>query len=451
MKKFFIVIISALLIANAYQKTKEEWKGRIIYQILTDRFARDDSSEPNCDLGNYCGGTYKGIIKHLDYIADMGFNAIWISPIIENVEGNYHGYAFTNLYKLNPHFGTEEDFNNFVSECHKRDIWVMVDVVANHCGIVNEDWSKITPFNKAEYYHDKCDITDWNNQYMVENCRLCGLPDLKQEHPFVEQKLLEWIHDLVIKYDIDGIRIDTVPEVPKWFWTKFRESAGVFQIGEVFNGNVNYVAGYQGCLESVFNYPLYYSIFDGFCGSLKSIEKYLMNTRDVYPDPTVLGVFVDNHDNPRFLSRCGDRKKFENAVVFSLTWEGIPVFYYGGEQWFSGGADPQNREPLWGHYDKNSELYQIIAKVNKLRKDTAFYKSRYIQRYSSDSFYAFSIGENILVCLTRGENIDVDVTYHPFKAGDKLCNILEDGDCVTVENNGIPIKMKQSPKVYVKQ
>ena len=102
--KPIIFLISLLLTAYISCKSKAEWKSRTIYQILTDRFARSSGSS-TCKLGSYCGGDYKGIIKRLDYIKGMGFDAIWISPIIENTEGSYHGYHFTNLYKLNSHFG----------------------------------------------------------------------------------------------------------------------------------------------------------------------------------------------------------------------------------------------------------------------------------------------------------------------------------------------------------
>ena len=108
----------------------------------------------------------------------------------------------------------------------------------------------------------------------IENCRLSGLPDLKQENEWVTQQLLNWIHDLISKYNIDGIRIDTIMEVPKWFWDSFRNSARVFQIGEVFHGDINYVADYQNHLDSVFNYPLYYTIESSFCGSFYNLEGY---------------------------------------------------------------------------------------------------------------------------------------------------------------------------------
>ena len=442
-------LIALLLLSAIYCKSKEEWKSRSIYQLLTDRFARS-SDTGHCNYSQYCGGNYRGLINKLDYIKGMGFDAIWISPIIENTEGSYHGYHFTNLYNLNYHFGSEDDFKELVKTCHSKDIWVMVDVVANHAGPVGTDFGRINPFNRAEHYHDWCEINNWRNQWEVENCRLCGLPDLKQENDWVTQKLLEWIHDLVQKYNLDGIRIDTIMEVPKWFWDKFRASAGVFQIGEAFDGNPGYVADYQNHLDSVFNYPLYYTIKSSFCGSFRNLEGYLFNTRSVFPAPEYMATFVENHDNPRWLHDCGDRAKFTNAVIFSLVWEGIPVFYYAGEQYYAGGADPNNREPLWDNYNTKSTLYQLLGKAHALRKKVKIWNYAITQRYANDNFYAFTRG-NVLACFTNVQSSQYTITYHDFKDGDKLCNVLYDGDCVTVSGRNININMGDYPKLYVKQ
>lgn len=442
-------LIALLLLSAIYCKSKEEWKSRSIYQLLTDRFARS-SDTGHCNYSQYCGGNYRGLINKLDYIKGMGFDAIWISPIIENTEGSYHGYHFTNLYNLNYHFGSEDDFKELVKTCHSKDIWVMVDVVANHAGPVGTDFGRINPFNRAEHYHDWCEINNWRNQWEVENCRLCGLPDLKQENDWVTQKLLEWIHDMVQKYNLDGIRIDTIMEVPKWFWDKFRVSAGVFQIGEAFDGNPGYVADYQNHLDSVFNYPLYYTIKSSFCGSFRNLEGYLFNTRKVFPAPEYMATFVENHDNPRWLHDCGDRAKFTNAVIFSLVWEGIPVFYYAGEQYYAGGADPNNREPLWDNYNTKSTLYQLLGKANALRKKVKIWNYAITQRYANDNFYAFTRG-NVLACFTNVQSSQYSITYHDFKDGDKLCNVLYDGDCVTVSGGAININMGDYPKLYVKQ
>lgn len=447
--KLLLIIACLLTFEFVNSKSKEEWLSRSIYQLLTDRFARTYDTG-YCNLGQYCGGSYQGIIQKLDYIKGMGFDAIWISPIVENTEGSYHGYHMTNLYNLNYHFGSEDDFKALVSACHERDIWVMVDVVGNHVGPVGFDFSKVTPFNSPDHYHDQCDITDWNNQWQVENCRLCDLPDLKQENDWVTEKLVEWIGDLVRKYNIDGIRIDTILEVPKWFWDRFTASAGVFQIGEAFNGNVDYIADYQNHMDSIFNYPLYYTIESSFCGSFRNLEDYWFNARNRFVNPTYLSVFVENHDNPRFLNRCNDRKKFKNAIAFSLIWEGVPVFYYGGEQWYSGGADPNNREPLWDNYFTDSEMYIMLGKLNKLRKDVNIWNLSTVQRYADDNFYAFTRG-NVLACFTNTYGISRTITYHEFNNGDKLCNVLDSNDCVYVSDGNIYINMGEDPKIYLKQ
>ena len=178
MNALFLVLLTLTFSMHS----KDEWRKRTIYQLLTDRFSRTDASTAPCsNLGNYCGGTYKGIANNLDYITGMGFDAIWISPIIDNTPGGYHGYWARNFYELNSAFGTKDEFKELVRKCHEKDIWVMVDVVANHVGPVGTDYSSINPFNKAEHYHSRCDIhtyCDFNNQANIEYCRLADLPDL---------------------------------------------------------------------------------------------------------------------------------------------------------------------------------------------------------------------------------------------------------------------------------
>jgi alpha-amylase len=114
--------------------------------------------EPACTtLKDYCGGTFRDLIQLLDYIKALGFDAIYISPFVENTPGGYHGYWAKNFYRVNPEFGSEADLKELVREAHKMEIKVMVDVVFNHIGYVeNNDFSDIVPFNSEKYYHDDC-------------------------------------------------------------------------------------------------------------------------------------------------------------------------------------------------------------------------------------------------------------------------------------------------------
>jgi len=190
----------------------------------------------------------------------MGFDAIWISPIPKNKGNDYHGYAALDWFEVNPHMGSKEDLKSLVDAAHAKNIWIMLDVVANHVAPIDQDYGSVNPFNKSEYYHSKCQISDWNNEGNVEYCRLANLPDLNQDNSFVRSTLKTWVHDTVQEFGFDGIRVDTVPEVKRPFWSEYGAEAGVYQVGEVFNGNVNYVASYQGPLTATLNYPLYFTI-----------------------------------------------------------------------------------------------------------------------------------------------------------------------------------------------
>ena len=451
-KFFFFIIINILLtLCQSAHHSKEEWKSRTIYELLTDRFARTGGDyRVGCDLSNYCGGTFQGIQQHLDYIAGMGFNAIWISPIVKNKDGSYHGYHAIDLYQINPHFGSANDLKELIKACHKKDIWVVLDAVPNHMA---PDFSipSMNPFNRDEYYHDNCDITDENNQQQRENCRLFGLPDLKQEHQFVREKYLEWIKDIIEEYDFDGVRYADVPYVPKWFWKEFSEAANTYTFGVVSSSNPTYIADYQQYMDGVGNYPLFYAIKDSFCGgSMSKLEWYLFNQHTAYLNPKYNVNWADNHDNPRFLNWCNDKRLFRNALIFYFFYEGIPTFYYGDEQYFNGGNDPNNRENMFGFHDTQSEVYKMMKIANDVRRNYKVYDQDFVQRYADNYFYAYTRG-NVLIAVSNVMSLQRSISYHPYSEGDKLCNKLKDGDCVTVTGGEIYINMEGEPKIYVKE
>eukprot|EP01016_Furgasonia_blochmanni_P038385 TRINITY_DN462_c0_g1_i6.p1 TRINITY_DN462_c0_g1~~TRINITY_DN462_c0_g1_i6.p1 ORF type:complete len:556 (-),score=162.19 TRINITY_DN462_c0_g1_i6:424-1950(-) len=452
-----LFLSTALLSVHA--KTKEEWKSRAIYQILTDRFARSDGVTSQCpDLHSYCGGDFKGIIQKLDYIKDLGFDAIWISPVVENLDNGYHGYWATNLYNVNPHFGSKDDLKALVAAAHAKDIWVMVDVVGNHMGPVGQDYRNVIPFNRPEHYHDYCIIQNEDfarDQWRVENCRLADLPDLKQENPYVANTILSWITDLVHDYQLDGIRIDTIPEVPRDFWSKFSAAAGVYTIGECFDPRYAYVARYQGAVDALLNYPLYFAIkyIFGDGDSMFDFREHF-DQMSAFQDQSVLGTFVDNHDNARFLHSFPDNKnRYWSALTFSLTTVGIPIMYYGSEYYYAGGNDPENREVLWTVFNIKTDMQDRVKAILKLRKTSQFWKSPQVERYVDDHFYAFT-RENIFFAFTN-QNADIKrtITYEQYPEGTTLCNIFYPGvDCVKVQNGKFDvILLGGEPKIFVPQ
>ena len=140
---FSKISLCAAALGFAAAADKDAWRSRAVYQVLTDRFAKDSSGGGACtDLSNYCGGTWKGIQNHLDYIEGMGFDAIWISPVVDNWANGYHGYWAKDWTKTNYHFGSDDDLKSLVNAAHSKGMYVMVDVVANHVApIPNDDWS----------------------------------------------------------------------------------------------------------------------------------------------------------------------------------------------------------------------------------------------------------------------------------------------------------------------
>lgn len=384
----------------------------------------------------------------------MGFDAIWISPIVDNLDGGYHGYWARNWEGLNENFGSKDDLLALVQAAHDKGIWVMVDVVANHSAPIGDDFSQLYPLNRAEHYHSDCDI-NWNDQNSVENCRLAGLPDLNQDNSYVRQYLKDWVKGIVETYGFDGIRIDTIPEVPKDFWQEYGESAGVFQMGENFNGDPAYVGPYQNYLTALFNYPMFYTISDVF-----GAHKSMYNIRNRYDqesgnfkDIDALGVFVDNHDNARFLNRYGGNKTgIKQAEVFALTSRGIPFTYYATEQYYAGGNDPKNRESLWQDMNTSSDFYQLIAKVNAQRKASQIWNEGYVERYVDESFFAYSRGEFLVALTNNGSTQERQVTYHPFQDGDVVCNIFyPTTDCQTVSGGVDVYLLNGESKIYVPQ
>lgn len=429
------------------------WKTRSIYQLLTDRFWRSngDTTTP-CDLKKYCGGDWAGNIEKLQYIKDLGFDAIWISPVVDNTPDGYHGYWARDWEKVNAQFGDEAGLKRLVDAAHQMDMWVMVDVVANHVGPVEHDFSTISPFNKEEHYHKDCDVVDMDNQWQVEQCRLLRLPDLSQENPFVRQYLVDWIKRLVAKFGFDGIRIDTVPHIEKKFWTEFTQSAGVYSIGEVLNAKDSYIGDYQNYMDGMLNYGMWYTIRDVFSsrGSMKQISYRWKSIENNFKDVDLLGLFVDNHDNPRFLFGNGDWRAFKSALAFALTARGIPIFYYGSEQAYAGGVDPLNREPLWTNFNQNHEIYIMTRRINAARRAQQSNKQPFVERLVTDNLYVFTRG-NFLVALTNDfKDLKQTVMNTGFAEGTLLCNIFYLTDCVKIENGGMVIALLNGEvKVFV--
>jgi len=377
-----------------------DWHGRSIYFVVTDRFANGDPSNDGADgyasnLGDrnaWHGGDFQGVIDRLDYIAGMGFTGLWITPVIAQHDGHaYHGYWGWDWSRIDGHLGDVAKLRELVDAAHARGIAVMIDTVANHTGRYNY---QAPTFPDAAMYHHNGDITNYGDPVQVMNNDLSGLNDLAQENPVVHDKLLDHVRWLVSSTGADGLRIDTVKHVPTSFWTDYTAAAKVFTIGEVLDSSVDNVAPYSHVLSATLDYPMYYALRGVFAkgGSARGLGSVLAKDA-AYRDPLLAGVFVDNHDQPRFLcdangSAADKLVELQLALAFALTARGIPIVYYGTEQALASCAT--NREDLFGTVDPNQALYQYLKSLNAIRASTeALRLGAQHERWQDDTAYAF--------------------------------------------------------------
>jgi alpha-amylase len=446
------VVVVLVLVPLVHSASHALWANRTIYQLLTDRFARPLSNpDPFAacgDLNDYCGGTFNGVAEHLDYIAGLGFDAIWISPIVENTRGGYHGYWMKDLFAVSPEFGGQSQMQALIAAAHARNMFVMLDVVANHVGPVGNNFSSIRPFNDASYYHSchNCPSGCSINNFAcftteIQTCRLDNLPDLNQSDPTVFNSFLHFAQTVSLVFGFDGLRIDTSPEVDPSFWRAFVRASGLWAIGEVFTSDVACVAAYARAESGALSYPLYFTIRDVFANgaamtALKStIDSYSANNIDL----SVLATFLGNHDNPRFMAGSSvDALKSAAVAVFFLP--GVPTWYYGDEALFDNSQT--SREPFWTTaFDPNNiALADWLTLVVATRKSLALSTQSFsIVHVDQDTFF-FVRGTVAIVALTNQQTIPrLKRTLRTgFAPGRRLCNVFwPDVDCITIGNNGL--------------
>lgn len=265
-------------------------------------------------------------MNNLDYVQGMGFDAIYISPLSEQIteettEGEaYHGYWVQDFNNINARFGTADDLKALSQELHNRGMWLMVDVVINDMAFAlpsgaNEsdvDYSSLAPpFNDQKFFHPYCEITNYDNYTDAQWCWLgddvVALPDLYTQEEEVVDFMVQWVKDVVANYSIDGLRIDAAKHVDNDFLTKFAAAPDMYTIGEVYEANVTLFCPYQDMVAGMTNYPNYFAMIEAFtAGNITALANQIAITKAFCPDTTILASFSENHDVPRFASYTED-------------------------------------------------------------------------------------------------------------------------------------------------
>ena len=383
------------------------WQAQSIYQVITDRYCDGDPANNNAD-GNYNptgttsvhGGDFKGLEQKLDYIKALGATAIWISPIVLNASGEFHGYAGRDFYQVDPHWGSLADLQHLVQTAHQKGLLVIDDIICNHGGDLvystdagypnflappagynlkyRSSKQYAVPFNTnavnpnlTNIFHNYGAIPDYNTPQHYQLGELSGLDDFRTESPYVRSNMAAVYEYWIQQVGFDGFRIDTVKHVENGFWQSWCPAVhtfaatnsanprpNFFMFGEVYDGSESLCGSYTGTeaggafmLDSVLDYPLYFamgSIFGSASAATGGIEGHYLSVGTYYDTNAQMRLvtFLDNHDQPRFLN-SSTTNRLAVALAFLYTSRGIPCLYYGTEQAFNGATDPYDREDMF--------------------------------------------------------------------------------------------------------
>ncbi len=474
-----------------------------IYLLMPDRFASGDTSNDNLplmlektDLTNpnaRQGGDIQGIINNLDHIASMGFTAIWINPLLENNQArySYHGYAITDFYKVDPRFGTNEDYRRLVNEAEKKGLKIIQDKVFNHCGhhhwwiqdLPMADWVNPWPeFTRTTYrmttmvdpYAARKDYEIMLNGWFDTN-----MPDLNQKNRLLATYLIQnsvwWIEYVGIK----GIRMDTQPYADKDFmahWGKYVAEeypnfnivgeawSGVAPLTSYFQGGKPRHDGYNSNIPAVFDFPLYDAIGEAFneeqgwsTGMMRLYNSLALDF--LYTDPYNLVIFGDNHDTDRFLTRMKENiPNLKLALAFLATTRGIPQLYTGIETLetafesnghgimrsrFPGGwpGDPVNAFTRQGRTNQQNDIVDYISLIFNFRKSKPVLHTGALKQYVPESniyvYFRYNESETIMVVLNNN-NHEMQIDTRRFADATSGHNLAYD----IISGNSFPVSEK---------
>ncbi|MBF1534280.1 MAG: glycoside hydrolase family 13 protein [Prevotella salivae] len=364
----------------------------VLYMLMPDRFASGRNiTKPMKGLNPYVvdrskpslrhGGDLEGVRQHLDYFNQLGVTALWFTPVLENnspdmnSQSTYHGYATTNYYRVDPRFGTNEDYARLVAEAHAKGLKVVMDMIFNHCGY-DHPWVKDMPskdwFNTPEwmkkgdsyYLQTSYKLTPVLDPYAskvdkretVDGWFVRSMPDLNQKNPHVMTYLIQnsewWIETI----GIDGIRMDTYPyadrkAMSQWMKILNEEYPNFNTVGETWVTEPAYTAAWQkdsklskvnSYLKTVMDFSFYDKInlakheeTDAWWKGLNRIYNSLCYDY-LYENPSSVMAFIENHDTDRFLENGKDTLALKQALALLLTINRIPQLYYGTEVLMNG-------------------------------------------------------------------------------------------------------------------
>lgn len=376
------------------------------------------------------GGTIQGITQNVDYLANLGINCIYINPIF--AAGEYHKYDTIDYFTIDPCFGTNEDFKEMVETCHQSGIRVIIDGVFNHCGWNFFAFNDVVKKGEQSLYKDwfyrlEFPVIKPDNWETIPSYECFGyerlMPKLNTANKEVQEYLLRVCRYWIEEYDIDGWRLDVASEVNDEFWREFRKEAKAckkdcFIIGEVWENASHWLDGSQ--FDSSMNYDM--RKFCMYFFAKNEFDSYefdgcVTDLRMRYRENVTWGQLnlLDSHDVSRFYSVCKEQiERFQLAVLFQMTFIGVPSIFYGDEQEIAGILEEDYRQPM--RWNTTGEMYEFYKDIIALRKASKAikqgnYRTIYAPKDSGLYIYERTYENEKVVVILNSRDQEVEIPY----------------------------------------
>ena len=477
----------------------------VLYMLMPDRFASGRNiTKPMKGLNPYVvdrskpslrhGGDLEGVRQHLDYFNQLGVTALWFTPVLENnlpdmnSQSSYHGYATTNYYRVDPRFGTNEDYARLVAEAHAKGLKVVMDMIFNHCGY-DHPWVKDMPskdwFNTPEwmkkgdsyYLQTSYKLTPVLDPYAskvdkretVDGWFVRSMPDLNQKNPHVMTYLIQNSEWWIETVGIDGIRMDTYPyadrkAMSQWMKILNEEYPNFNTVGETWVTEPAYTAAWQkdsklskvnSYLKTVMDFSFYDKLnlakheeTDAWWKGLNRIYNSLCYDY-LYENPSSVMAFIENHDTDRFLENGKDTLALKQALALLLTINRIPQLYYGTEVLMNGtkevtdgnvrcdfpggfAGDKHNAFTAEGRTKAENSMFNWLSKLLKWRRNNmVITKGKQIQFIPYKGVYVIARQWNDQTILTILNGTSQPVTLPLDRYAEVIGNHQEAKDVIS--------------------
>lgn len=468
-----------------------------LYLLMPDRFANGDTSNDqlqgmapyevnrnNPDARH--GGDLAGIEQHLDYFSELGVTALWFTPVLENnmPGGSYHGYATTDYYRVDPRFGTNEDYCRLIAKAHARGLKIVMDMIFNHCGtghpwvsdMPSKDWFNYPDFEE-HYVQTSYVLTPYVDPYasaydfdqMSRGWFVPAMPDLNQSNPHVLKYLIQNSFWWIEYAGIDGIRMDTYPyadydAISQWMAALNAEYPHYNVVGETWVTEPAYTAWWQkdsklsaprnSHLKTVMDFSFYDKInqamreeSSNYTGLGRIYNNFVYDF--LYPNPLSVLAFIENHDTDRFLGEGNNLAALKQAATLLLTTRRIPQLYYGTEVLMNGtkqATDGHVRKDFPGGWQGDEANAFTSTQLDSLQRDCYRFFQRLLhwrkgneviargemtQFLVQQGVYAYARhyeGRTVLVLL-NGSDAPTTLPLHPYK--EVLGNAVQGRDVIS--------------------